>query len=385
MEGLPFENSIITEALGSLLTADPELTPGLNSICAICGSSDASLLCKGCKAICYCSKACMAKDRVNFDVDVAADDGSDFEDGSDEPPAGLGHTKAVCSALSTVVADDIAEENDDATDNNTSELESFAATLSNMLLSHPSYETLVQQGGSTNEKNRRVLQVHIIGAEEGSEVTDAFEEMYGDALDDLCGQFSLDVELVFVGPGLASLKAANKLAKPLKLSSNIKAYLVPRNYEDFMTETGAVTATEFVRSTPDLVVFFNPGFTCQDYSWSDALKVIPEGTPFIAATNTFMEGLGDGDWLHDNKFIAKPIEEVSESDNVPAFVGPNPWSGTRVRQSGVFANDLYVKNSVVLGGVLVGGGKNTKKKKRSEGGGGGEEKAKKGKKNKGLV
>jgi hypothetical protein len=44
------------------------------------------------------------------------------------------------------------------------------------------------------------------------------------------------------------------------------------------------------------------------------------------------------------------LTEVKDQSN--AFFSENPYSGSRVRQSGTMANDLFVKNRWMLGGVL---------------------------------
>ena len=43
----------------------------------------------------------------------------------------------------------------------------------------------------------------------------------------------------------------------------------------------------------DVVVFFNPGFTCPDYDWSNALSSVDTGTPFLKTTNTELEAFAD--------------------------------------------------------------------------------------------
>ena len=266
----------------------------------------------------------MAADRVNWDAPLPEpDDDEDLDD--DLPPPPLGHTSQICDILTDVVASDLAEQNDTPNAAVTSELESFPATLSNFLLSHPSYETLAQQGGLPGKQ--RTLQIHIIGATPDSETPTDFAATYGDALDDVCSTFQVDIELVFVGPGLAAI-GVEGTNKAVKVAPQIRAFLLPVSYENLDTEDD-----NLVRH-PDLAVFFNPGFTCLDYDWIAGLSSIKEGTPFLAATNTMMEGLNDCDWLHANGFVAKSVEEVEEEDDVPAFIGPNPWAGERIRQSG---------------------------------------------------
>ena len=56
-------------------------------------------------------------------------------------------------------------------------------------------------------------------------------------------------------------------------------------------------------------------------------------------------------------------EADEDFDGVPFFAGPNPFVGSKVRQSGALGNDLYVKSSFIFGGLVelgMGGGKKRK-------------------------
>ena len=66
----------------------------------------------------------------------------------------------------------------------------------------------------------------------------------------------------------------------------------------------------FVRQTPDMLVFFNAGFTCQDYDWRGCLEACFEGqgggsraVPFLATTNSELENFNDMEWLEENGFV----------------------------------------------------------------------------------
>ena len=55
---------------------------------------------------------------------------------------------------------------------------------------------------------------------------------------------------------------------------------------------------------PPAIIFFNPGFSCPDYDWSNALSFAAAGwnqsnTPFIVTTNTEMEGFAEIECLVD--------------------------------------------------------------------------------------
>jgi len=144
---------------------------------------------------------------------------------------------------------------------------------------------------------------------------------------------------------------------------------------------------------PDIVVFFNPGFTCPDYKWAEALDVClkqdsSRRIPFLATTNTEMEGVSDLQYLHQNGYIddlpamvadivndgvgEHDADIVDYNDKHAMFFGENPNSGSRVRQSGNMANDLFVKNRWIYGGLFSspneqsdeGGNGKTKKDKR---------------------
>lgn len=112
---LPFQSSIISDFLGSLLEQDPELCPGINC-CMVCGAPSKQT-CPACNSVHYCSDKCMEADLNNL---------------SDDEEEAQGHTPAVCKLLFSCSSPD--------KDSCRSELESYPSTLSNLLLSHPSFE-----------------------------------------------------------------------------------------------------------------------------------------------------------------------------------------------------------------------------------------------------
>ncbi|GMI26263.1 hypothetical protein TeGR_g5507 [Tetraparma gracilis] len=362
---LPSENSILTPQLISALTADPTVTPGLGC-CMVCAKPSA-LSCPECDAVHYCTKACLAADRANWlakaadaRLDELVDEG-DFDEEA-PPPSGLGHTEEVCGLLRKAVSDDLSEQAGSGAPPSAaclSELASFPATLSNFLYTHPSYATLLTSGGEATKRARR-LTVHAVGAAGGAELHGGWEEAYAEALGDVCDDFGLELDLHFVGPDLPADPDPTR-----SLSKTVTAHLHKCEYPPSPP-----------LPPPSLLVFFNPGFTCEDYSWLPALSSLPP-TPFLSTANTEMEALQDADWLLEKGLVERPVEEADEGDLVPGFMGPNPWAGERVRQSGVFGNDVYVKNAVVFGGVMGGGG-GGKRKGGGEGGGGKRQ-------NKGLV
>jgi len=280
---------------------------------------------------------------------------------------------------------------EDAKDRVRSEYESYPATLANVLAEGPCYRSCL-----TNASAKRRLVVHVIGASVDSEFwgtsralgDNGVEEFgvsgeassssafraYAEALSDLADSNQIDtIELVFVGPECPH--------KNIELSMTLQSGtsnggsggdLLIRSFKGrYNTELLEV----YSLGKPDIVVFFNPGFTVPDYDWTDALAVIHRGTPFLSTTNTELEGIADCQYLLDQDRIqtmpagladifglycnddddeeegdCPPINSSSSSSN--AFFSVNPFCGSRVRQSGTMANDLYVKNRWILGGIM---------------------------------
>jgi hypothetical protein len=126
-----------------------------------------------------------------------------------------------------------------------------------------------------------------------------------------------------------------------------------------------------VLAKPDIVIFFNPGFTVPEYDWRETLASIGPGTPFLSTTNTELEGIADCQYLLDQDKIHSLPDGLADifglyssgddNDGAPssvdadassAFFNVNPFAGNRVRQSGTMANDMYVKNRWILGGIM---------------------------------
>ena len=229
------------------------------------------------------------------------------------------------------------------------------------------------------------------------------------------------INIHFVGPDCPKKKnkmdAVEKLVTIEKGGKQMQACLMMEshrsNYDDkFLTEPPSGGGFGRGRiASPDIVVFFNPGFTCPDYSWDGALKCIKPGTPFLVTTNTEMEGIADCQYLFEKGFIASlppMIRDIIEGgggsddeerdvggddyddDLNDMYFGENPFAGSRVRQSGNMANDLFVKNRWMFGGMFGGSEQTTlstassigKKRKDKEGGGDGDEESPKKKKKK---
>ena len=324
---------------------------GVDGFCCTCGKPDSKLTCPACNRVTYCSTKCMKKDA--------------------KKTGEVGHSKEVCDFLSLCNEDEQIEAtssrtstssvyNEAAFDRVLSEKHSYPATLSNALLDHPTYEELMSNDS---------LCIHVIGASDAelwpktNNDEQSAIESYREALDDVIENFTTS-EISFIGPNVPDdLKNKNKKNAKLRVSLHNQSY-----------ET-AMRMDINLNKRPDICVFFNPGFTVNEYNWVDALSVIPDGTLFLVATNTELEAIADIECLVEMGKFQKPaeMEDDAENDDTPSksgkrncsddnddaadlagksFIAPNPWCGSRVRQSGSFANDLYVKNYYLFGGTL---------------------------------
>ncbi|GMH78360.1 hypothetical protein TL16_g07769 [Triparma laevis f. inornata] len=277
---LPFQSSIISDLLGSLLEQDPELCPGINC-CMVCGAPSKQT-CPACNSVHYCSDKCMEADLNNL---------------SDDEEEAQGHTPAVCKLLSSCSSPD--------KDSCRSELESYPSTLSNLLLSHPSFEPILFSSSSSS--SRKAFQVHVVGAEKGSELWTeegsfgacGWREAYAEALDEVCEVAGIkSFELVFVGLNLEEKGVE-------RLSNKVSACCINSKYED-------LKPSNFVKTTPDLLTLFNAGFTCPDYDWAGTLQSVLSnaiGTiPFFATSNSELENLNDVEWLDSNGFCSFDLD-----------------------------------------------------------------------------
>ncbi len=306
--------SIISEELGELMSKDPSVTPGLNGYCMVCGKhSKKPMNCRKCGQVDYCSADCLDRDRS---AETEVDD--DFDE------AVAGHSASICDTLCRLAEWD----SQSSMSPEETELHSYPATLSNLLLKQPLFEGVLSSNSHTT--------IYIIGASENSEIFADWTSAYADALDDVTETFNTSLTLNFIGPDLKASSSAISLTPKIKatLSSALIQDVAPSN-------------------PPQIAVFFNPGFTCPDYDWSAALSSLFLSTSsplhFMATTNTEVEGLEDVDWLVSHKYMKSPN---SDTDGT-SFFTHNPWCGDLVRQSGVLGNDLYKKNSIIYGGLLL--------------------------------
>jgi hypothetical protein len=348
--------------------------------CCVCGkaleessSSVAAVVveCRACKRVRYCSEACREQDAAGGVVETEAvtADGEQKETAMKE--TAMGHTSVVC-ALLTICSDDEAVEggNDENLDESRrqasmdrirSEYESYPATLANVLAEGPCYQDVLKRCSQRN----RSIRLHVVGASEEAELFDpefnksrtAFQD-YAEALCVMIESRGFDkIELLFVGPECPAMD----LQETIPITSSDKASFggllvrtVRGRYTSELLKDNSLSAA-------DIVIFFNPGFTVPEYDWRDTLAAFPMGTPFLSTTNTELEGIADCQYLLDqDKIQSLPVGladmfglySTGDEEDQLAFFSENPFAGSRVRQSGTLANDLYVKNHWILGGVL---------------------------------
>mmetsp|Transcript_20811 Transcript_20811/g.38891 ORF Transcript_20811/g.38891 Transcript_20811/m.38891 type:complete len:418 (-) Transcript_20811:46-1299(-) len=359
----------------------PETNAGLDlklgfDCCCVCIKPSPKIECNECRRVRYCSQECRHRDTV-----PTFDEGENEE----EEEQALGHSKIICSLLGLCNDDELVAENRStsvldtqrrtaAIDRLASEFESYPATLANVIMEGPCFqETLKSRSGEN-------LTIHVIGASEDSEFwkghpDPAMErkvfECYADALAEVAENYKLNlINLRFFGPECPKGNIDETVSVPpvqaKKSSSKLHITSFNSDYE---------TNEDSAMMSPDILVFFNPGFTCPDYDWEKSLLCMKnKQIPFLVTTNTEMEAVADLQYLLERRLfldipsgledllqseqegadtIADPKEEqeeINESKSL-SFFGVNPYAGLRVRQSGTMANDLYVKSRWIFGGT----------------------------------
>jgi hypothetical protein len=355
-----------------LAEANPDFQLNLGfDACANCGQSLAksvAVVCRACQRVRYCSEACRHQDST---VPLLSPSNEEVA----EPETALGHTSVVCALLNLCNDDELVESNsagiggatldpvrmEAATSRVRSEYESYPATLANVLSDGPCFQEVL---GRSARRDR--LTIYILGASEDAELSQgptvshssraAVCSDYAEALAELADQYKIPtIQLYFIGPE-CPLEPFHESA-PLPYLERQVGTLSMRSVK------GVCDADTMHNLEPvDLVVLFNPGLTCPDYpDWKETLRSIPNGTPFLLTTNTEMEGMADCQFLIEQDKIqslpaglADVFDVSSEDDHTStAFFAVNPFAGSRVRQNGTMANDLFVKNRWMLGGVMA--------------------------------
>lgn len=351
-----------------LMLDNPEFDKQLGfDACCACGKllSGTCITCTQCNRVKYCSESCRSQD-----ANVIIPDDDEVEEGGEADTA-LGHSGVVCALLSLCDLDEALENGDDtsrftadqieASKNRIqSEKESYPATLANVISEGPCYQDTLQACSSRNG----TLILHVIGASGDGELwdnaDDSYQSAYAEALTELSQQFKLSrIQLFFIGPDIPEPTVSDTLSIADGGTSQLQIRTVKGLYATTLLRTNDIPAA-------DVCIFFNPGFTVPDYNWTVTLAAIPRGTPFLSTTNTELEGVADCQYLLDQDTIEtvplgladifgllSPVDDQDDKEEyATAFFNSNPFSGDRVRQNGTMANDMYVKNHWILGGVL---------------------------------
>jgi hypothetical protein len=354
---------------------DFDLRLGFDACCT-CGTNitpSNEILCPNCRRVSYCSDACRLQDAKPLPYSEA-----------EESEQALGHAAIICSVLKVCQDDDDVESDykvdampakarQDSLNRIQSEGESYLATLFNVLAEGPAYEGVWAQ---MLDKPERKLVIHIIGASHEAELWKASTDeewdrvtgAYSDACSEIVEAKGIQVvHLLFVGPECADPNDSGKrwhkqtsiqyASDKTSVVGDLVLKTRPSVYDALLLKEEGIA---------DVVVFFNPGFTVPEYEWRESLAAIPRGTPFLLATNTEVEGIADCQFLLDQDRVQSippglqdifglysgTDEETADEATSLSFFNVNPFCGNRVRQSGSMANDLFVRNRWMLGGIF---------------------------------
>lgn len=344
-----------------LFDDNPEFNLALGfDACCRCGKPSTSFECTACHRVKYCSPECRAAD--------ATPPTGDPQEGEEEA---LGHSAVICSVLNLCNDDEVMEDGKEhsldtvkrnaAVDRLVSEFESYPATLANVIMDGPCYQDALAKS------SRGSLVIHIIGASIDSELwqghPDSSQEArvyqgYAEALAEIADRFNLTmIDLYFIGPDCPRKDSRTDVKVPQTAgSSNHHDCILRCSTMRGEYNSGLLTAKSV--PNPNIVAFFNPGFTVPDYSWEEALLTVPQGTPCLTTTNTELEGVADIEFLYEAGLItelpaALAVMLKEESiETADTFFSVNPYCGNRIRQSGTMANDIYVKNRWIFGGIF---------------------------------
>jgi hypothetical protein len=370
MDDLP-EQQTRTLELMARYEDDFDLRLGFDACCSCGDKLDDGLCvpCPSCRRVKYCSEACRHSDANATATAVVSGSGEGEEENA------LGHTSVICSLLRLCNDDEAVEAGSShaldaqsrqaAQDRVQSELESYPATLANAIAEGTCYQSVLRKASS-----KKSLVIHVVGASSDSELWNHpivqqqdFASAYAEALTELSESRGLDsIIIYFIGPECSdeNIQECRTMRRPDKVAGELLIYSFKGLYNTQLL-------IECIIPTADIVVFFNPGFTVPEYDWRETLASIPKGTPFLSTTNTELEGIADCQYLLDQDMIqtmppgladifglysAPDDEDLTEQEPGSSYFGVNPFGGSRVRQSGTMANDLYVKNRWMINGTV---------------------------------
>ena len=387
IDDLPEQQTRIQTLFGSDPGFDKKL--GFDACCA-CGKASVKYECQSCHRVKYCSKKCRDKDSSPHEISDHDDDDDDYDAGGGGEQA-LGHSSVICALLAlcnddeaidvgnkTEISSFSTERRTAATDRVISEFESYPATLANVLMEAPCYQEALE-----NSKGSR-LTIHVIGASTDSELWEGHPDKkkenkvfgsYADALAEVSERFKMkSIVLQFFGPQCPKINLNETIEiPPIQAKKSTTKLKVTTSNVDY----DGRTAKNDNQLKPDILVFFNPGFTCPDYAWEETLFscMKTKKCPFLVTTNTEMEALADMQFLYHRELfqdIPETLKLMLESNgdgmlpegdeddygggadggdaDTNTFFSLNPYCGLRVRQSGTMANDLYVKSRWIFGG-----------------------------------
>ena len=375
----------LPEQQTKIRVSDPDfdLKLGFDS-CCVCGKASTKVECPSCHRVKYCSKECR-----RMDCETSGEDIDSIDDGDQA----LGHTSVICALLSLCNDDDAIDEGDKnelssfseerrtaAVDRVASEFESYPATLANIIMEGPCYQEALEKSRGSR------LTIHVIGSSNDSELWEGHPDKnqergvfkcYADALAEIADRYQMkSIALQFFGPQCPEMNMDETIEIP---SIGAKKSLTKLRVKTSNVDYDGTVINKH-QYTPDILVFFNPGFTCPDYAWEKTLFSCMKHTrfPFLVTTNTEMEALADMQYLFDRALfqdIPHALKCMLESNGAggtlgdemnydesslidddndgetKSFFSVNPYCGLRVRQSGTMANDLFVKSRWIFGGL----------------------------------
>jgi len=254
LSDLPEQQTHISPYVQEILDTTNETTDLLHlgfNVCCCCANKKVTKSCPGCNRVRYCSQKCLDLDCRRFKE----------MSNVDERDTALGHTAVICSLLQLCQIDDDVDEFDHqrkrgsdrrvgnslsnytkdqieaAQDRIRSEYESYPATIANILMENPFFETRLKKRSSKAEddhdfnlgpiKQRRCkrdrektyssLIVHVVGASQESELWGDFNgeavtvenvyEAYAEAFVDLANSYHLsEIRVILIGPNCTMSK-----------------------------------------------------------------------------------------------------------------------------------------------------------------------------------